>query len=379
MKQESPNHFIKNGNLFFIQSKENLDIHDKLPPKNFIVKYNEMGDKYYLEGVEEFELPSVLYGKIVRQSERIFETFKKRPLSTGVFLEGEKGSGKTLLAKVLSRKMAESLAGPTLIINQPYVGDTFNKFIQDITQPCAILFDEFEKVYHEIEDQNYILTLLDGVFPSKKLFLLTCNDKYKVNNHMKNRPGRLFYMLSFDGLDREFIIEYCERTLKQSLLHHIPQVVTISKNIEKFNFDMLKSLVEEMNRYDESPKESIEMLNIKPDEFTQTQYFITVTAPDGHEIPKEELHTNQWRGNLNAPEYYIELYWYNKKDPENKGKRNRNQMNETYITVTNNDFVMYEPESRTVVFKTEEGFIVKLNKKEVVNHMAHYSDFSKYL
>ena len=75
--------------------------------------------------------------------------------------------------------------------------------------------DEFEKTYTK-EGKNYqakILTLFDGVYSSKKLFLLTCNDKSKMDSHMLNRPGRLYYLLEFHGLDQAFIREYCEDNL----------------------------------------------------------------------------------------------------------------------------------------------------------------------
>ena len=86
-----------------------------------------------------------------------------------------------------------------------------------------VLFDEFEKVY-DSDEQEEMLTLLDGVFPSKKLFVLTCNDKWRVNQHMRNRPGRIFYMLDFTGLDEDFVVEYCHDNLKN--LANIDGVLT---------------------------------------------------------------------------------------------------------------------------------------------------------
>jgi hypothetical protein len=41
----------------------------------------------------------------------------------------------------------------------------------------------------------------------------------------------------------------------------------------EFNFDLLKALVEEMNRYNETPQEALEMLNAKPQNGSdQTRY-----------------------------------------------------------------------------------------------------------
>jgi hypothetical protein len=176
-------------------------------------------------------------------------------------LTGEKGSGKSLLAKTISMEGNER-GIPTIIINAPWHGDAFNSLIQSIEQPAVILFDEFEKVY-DSEQQEKILTLLDGVFPTQKLFVFTCNDKWRVDQHMRNRPGRIFYMLDFSGLEPAFIEEYCNDNLNAK--EYIPVIVKLSTLFAQFNFDMLKSLIEEMNRYDEAPTEALRMLNVRPE------------------------------------------------------------------------------------------------------------------
>jgi hypothetical protein len=203
-------------------------------------------------------------------------------------LNGEKGSGKTLLAKTLSIEAAKQ-GVPTIIINAAWTGDAFNKFMQDIEQPCIILFDEFEKVYDNNE-QEAALTLLDGVFPSRKLFILTCNDKWRVNEHMRNRPGRIYYMIDFKGLDADFIREYCDERLDNK--GYIDKIVEIASLFEQFNFDMLKALVEEMNRYNESPQDSLSMLNAKP-EFNNNGEFECKVLVDGVEVDARK----KWSGN----------------------------------------------------------------------------------
>ncbi|HRZ82907.1 MAG TPA: hypothetical protein P5069_10620, partial [Candidatus Hydrogenedentes bacterium] len=45
--------------------------------------------------------------------------------------------------------------------------EAFNTFMQAIEQPLVVLFDEFEKVYDD-QEQQALLTLLDGVYPSNK-------------------------------------------------------------------------------------------------------------------------------------------------------------------------------------------------------------------
>jgi hypothetical protein len=284
-------YFIRNSNTYRIASEESLDIQQKLPVGNYTVKFNDMGGFFYLEMVDSFTPLKKLYGDTKKNSDRILRTYLDRDISTGVMLTGEKGSGKSLLAKTLSIDAA-AMDIPTIIINTAYTGDAFNKFLQDIEQPCVILFDEFEKVF-DAEDQEKALTLLDGVFPSRKLFVITCNDKWRVNEHMRNRPGRIYYMLDFKGLDPTFIEEYCIDVLKNKV--HIEKIVTIAALFEQFNFDMLKALVEEMNRYDESPQDALKMLNAKP-EFNNGGKFTVQLVVNGEPVNDSQVR-KEWNGN----------------------------------------------------------------------------------
>lgn len=294
--------FLKSGATYRVTSKRAMDLHDKLPAGNYVIKVDPRGE-LYLEAIEDFVIHTKLYGNVISQTGRILHTFADRPTSTGLMLAGEKGSGKTLLAKNVCVE-ASKLGMPTIVINAPWIGDQFSSLIQGIEQPCVILFDEFEKVYPQ-DKQPAILTLLDGVFPTKKLFILTCNDKWKVDFHMRNRPGRIYYMLDFDGLSDLFIEEYCKDNLKNQV--HVEKVRRIATAFDRFNFDMLKALVEEMNRFNETPQEAITMLNAKP-EFSNPSDFNIKILVNNREIPAELNATPSIRVNPLLASFHVE-YW----------------------------------------------------------------------
>lgn len=299
-------YYIRNDNTWNVADELALDIHKELPAANYIIKKNPQTGQLYLEETDCFKPLPKYYGDCVKNADRIHRTFADRPNSTGVMLTGEKGSGKTLLAKELSI-LGYKLGIPTIIINSDWAGDAFNKFMQDIDQPCIILFDEFEKVYDH-RAQEAILTLLDGVFPSKKLFVLTCNDKWRIDQHMRNRPGRIFYMIDFKGLTAEFIIEYCNDNLDNKT--HTDQIVKLATLFTEFNFDMLKAMVEDMNRYDETPQQVMQILNAKPEYDTrdESSFKVELFAENGQQIDEKHLYNKVWKRNpLSCNTITIEL------------------------------------------------------------------------
>ena len=347
-------YYMKSGTTFRVSSKEAMDLHETLPVGNYVIK-EDMFKNLYLEQIEDFEIGTKLYGDTVRHTDRIYSTFMSRDVSTGVLLNGEKGSGKSLLAKNLVVEAAKN-GVPTIVINNPWVGDNFNSLIQKIEQPCIVLFDEFEKVYDK-DDQEQMLTLLDGVFPSKKLFILTCNDKWRIDSHMRNRPGRIFYMIDFKGLDPDFIREYCEDRL--NIKTHIERIVQIAGTFSSFNFDMLKALVEEMNRYNEAPQDAMRLLNAKPEYSDECKYTVHLSI-DGEAVSQEEISDQEWRGNpLNGKIHINYKVW--EKDDEGNDDWDWNT-----VRFNTTDLKKIEGDGTRFMFENERGLqamLVKIKEK----------------
>lgn len=294
---------MKSGNTFRIATKESMDLHEQLPAGNYVVKQDPF-ENFFIEQIESFDVPIKMYGDIIRNTERIINSFWDREKSTGVMLVGEKGSGKTLLSKNICVELAKQSV-PTIVVNAPWHGDKFNTLIQSIQQPCVVMFDEFEKVYNS-DEQEALLTLLDGIYSTKKLFLLTSNDKWRVDSHMRNRPGRIFYMVNFTGLDETFIREYCYDNLAKPELKTIDTIVNVASVFSAFNFDMLKALVEEMNRYGETPQEAMRLLNVKAELDAGTTYRVEVYKGDR----KSTRGTTSWQGApLSAKEIHVNYYF----------------------------------------------------------------------
>ena len=273
--------YLRKGDMFTITNDTATEIHENLPPGVYVVG-NAPFVGYYFEEAQPFELPPKFYGELPKTCERIISTYadrlKNQGKPTGVLLRGEKGGGKTLLAK----KVANDLGLPVILVNHSFHDDDFKAVISNLG-PSVIIFDEFEKVYDDKSAQNAILTLLDGVYASQCLFFVIVNDEYKLTDALLNRPGRLFYSLEYKGLTNQFITDYCEDKLKNK--NHITSVLTVVAFFVNFNFDMLQGLVEEMNRYGEPAHEAVKFLNIRAEIFRAHDMFDVEVTYKGHKIP----------------------------------------------------------------------------------------------
>jgi ATPase family associated with various cellular activities (AAA) len=341
--------FFERGDAIMFGHDEPSTRHDLLPADTYRLAAS-METGFYLERSRDFPIPSKIYGDLSKTAHKILNTFNDRPSTTGVLLSGEKGSGKTLLTKLIS-SYARDKGIPTILVNMPAAGDAFSSFLQKITQPVILLFDEFEKVYDK-EAQQALLTLLDGVYAGKKLFLFTSNSYTSIDDNMKNRPGRIYYSMDFNGLDPSFVAEYAEDKLKNK--NHVKILANMVGLIKPMNFDMLQAIVEESNRYDESPMETLKMINVKATGWNET-FLYTLTVPKNVKILQDNT-----RGELRAnPLGSVGIEYHTTKTV--KGKIVPSEYKEIYFT--GSDLVAMDGTEGKYEYRNGDGFTLKLIRK----------------
>ncbi len=255
--------YFRDNNKFYVAPHGAQDILDKLPPAQYIVRLN-MLTGFFLERTGDFSVPDKIFGDAHQKVERVLKTYFTRNCNTGILLSGEKGSGKTMFARLLSVEAAKQ-GIPTVIVDDNFGNDAnLNKFLSNIEERCIVLFDEFEKTFDKDEGQNKMLSLLDGTFQSNKLFILTVNNLFKINDFILNRPGRVYYHIRYNGIEEEFIREFCDYHLQNK--EYTESFVSLSKVIGKFNFDILQALVQECNIHNEPPSKNYQFMNIDIDD-----------------------------------------------------------------------------------------------------------------
>lgn len=280
MTTKHQHNFLRQGRDVMVAQDHGSEI-PKLAPGIYVVKFSpDIG--FYLTEQEPMSLPDKTYGSNDGRADMVVKTYLSRQhCNTGVLLTGNKGSGKTLLTKQICL-LLEKIGMPILLLEEPFAGTSFSSFMNNIVQPCAVLIDEFEKKYKREEEQNALLSLLDGTGVNNKLFLLTSNSE-KVSEFLISRPSRLFYHWRYGKLEEEVLIGYCKDNLKDQ--KHTDNLRTLWGVSSDMSFDVLQSLVEELNRYPEMDfVDLISNMNISLGDALSRRFYLKSAKLNGEEV-----------------------------------------------------------------------------------------------
>lgn len=202
-----------------------------------------------------------LYGNVERQAQRVLNTYNARNASTGAAFYGYKGTGKTLTVREICHLgLAQGL--PVIMVEKQFDPMALNNFISSINRRCIVVFEEFDKVFTEEQCVDGLLTLLDGMHTSNKLYLFSTNDD--LPEYFCNRPSRIYYRFEFGNrLEASVVQQYLDDHLSEASAARRDEIMLIASIAEAFNFDMLQAIVEESNRYpDDAIEDLVAAINI---------------------------------------------------------------------------------------------------------------------
>lgn len=238
-----------------------VNTYKELPVGTYTINFSQM-EGFSLSKVVDLEPPaSKVYGDRESKAAKVMRSYQKMPRSLGVMLSGDKGQGKSMFLRMLADK-AMSLGLPVVRVTRNYPGVA--DFIDSLGE-CAVVFDEFEKIFDKSEgDQNQFLPMFDGASSVKRLYCVTVNDLYMVSDYMVNRPGRFHYHLRFDYPVAHEIREYLNDQVDGIDESQVESVVSFSHRAS-INYDHLQAIAFELNSDPSTPvHELIEDINIKP-------------------------------------------------------------------------------------------------------------------
>jgi len=256
--------FLINGTHVSVVQLSDETALDYLPPRVYAVQFSQFSGFYLTVIKDHLQIPEKIYGTAHERVEKCITTYKDRPMSTGILLTGDKGTGKTLFMSLLANSVIDSLRLPVILVRDAHAGDQFDQFVQSLGE-CCLVFDEFGKMYTSSKHQDgthqdSLLSLMDGVDKTKRLIIMTENSEIDISDFMLNRPSRIYYHFRYRKLDEASIKGYCAD--HGVSVTTIKDIVDLSRRSKIFSFDMLQSIVEEHLRFGSPVDEIIDELNI---------------------------------------------------------------------------------------------------------------------
>ena len=243
--------FIKVGEKI-VNKPTGLD-YDLINGKVYNLKWDRYNGMSYFEEDGLLSLPAKVY---TTKSDDVFikrvNTYfqKTSKLSTGVMLSGIKGTGKTVMAKVI----AKNSNLPIIVVDEDYPTGRINDFFRKFETPVTIIFDEVDKHW----DTEDLLGWLDGVQTNaKKLVLFTCNNEDRVNDYLKDRCSRVRYIRHFEANDNARFLREILRD-KGIAEDNIENTYTfIVNNFGLLSIDNILSFIDEKLLFPELSNEEI--------------------------------------------------------------------------------------------------------------------------
>jgi hypothetical protein len=247
---------IRIGNINGIGSKLSIK------PGNYLLK-QDLNYEYYLVETSAFRLPEKIYGDTSITNRWLTSYKHNSNKNLGILLSGLKGAGKTILAQ----KLCVESQKPVIIITEAFHGPNFIEFISNpVFEDCIIFIDEFEKIYPEASMTTDLLSLFDGNLTTRLIFLVTVNDVNQVSDFMINRPSRLKYRKHYDSLSMDIVDDVIKDLLvnkdeAEGLIQELLKIGIIT-------FDILITIIKDMNLFKENAKSVIKHLNLKRESMT---------------------------------------------------------------------------------------------------------------
>lgn len=267
---------VHSGDTFQIYG-DALKTYDKLPLGTYEVCFHKMMGFYLTSHTDLVVNEEKIYGSSPKKVDKVLRGFQSVDRNFGVILSGKKGIGKSLFARQLAIK-AKDYNLPLILVNSyiPGVAD----FISSIQQEVIVLFDEFEKTFAETDEvnpQEEMLPLFDGIDSGKKLFIITCNELRKLNSYLLNRPGRFHYHFVLGHPNPDEIKEYMTDKLKPEYHDLIKKIVNFALSAD-ITYDILRAIAFELNM-GYSFEETLADLNISKE--NSSKYNVRIDFADG--------------------------------------------------------------------------------------------------
>ena len=236
--------FIINGER--IVTKPEGQDYDLMPGKIYDLLFDNYEMYSYLKENGNLNMPKKIYEieEDTKFMDRVllFHNSEYNNGNTGVLLAGDKGTGKSMLAKRIALK--SNL--PIIIVDSSYPLWQITKFFKKVKTETCIIFDEIEKNPRTWPSED-LLTFLDGIQETgKKIVIMTCNKTEGLDENLFDRCSRIRYYRKYKANANEIFIK--EMIEDKGLTPNQPLVDFIKRFTVK-SFDNINSFLDEYKLY----------------------------------------------------------------------------------------------------------------------------------
>ena len=236
--------FIINGER--IVTKPEGQDYDLLCGKVYDLLFDSYEGYSYLKENGNLNMPKKVYEieEDTKFMDRIltFHNSEYNNGNTGVLLAGDKGTGKSMLAKRIALK--SNL--PIVIVDSSYPLWQITKFFKKVKTETCIIFDEIEKNPRTWPSED-LLTFLDGIQETgKKIVIMTCNKTEGLDENLFDRCSRIRYYRKYKANANEIFIK--EMIEDKGLIPNQP-LVDFIKRFKVKSFDNINSFLDEYKLY----------------------------------------------------------------------------------------------------------------------------------
>ena len=239
LKEMSNKVWMNTGNSYS-QIDPNFEVTQALPVGVYNLELTMFGWKLF-KFADNFVFPYKLYSLENEFVDHVLKTYENTIGNLGVLLNGTKGTGKTVTAKVLANR----LNLPVIVLKS--MGDrnqSMIEYLSSLNCDCVLFMDEFEKNFKE--EDSTVLQIMDGVYNSnhRKIFLLTTNNMH-INENLVGRPSRIRYVKHFGNLSMDTVNEYLDDALECAEARE--EILEFVDSLTISTIDILKTIVNEVN------------------------------------------------------------------------------------------------------------------------------------
>ena len=239
LKEMNNKVWMNTGNSYS-QIDSNFEVTQALPAGVYNLELTLFGWKLF-KFADNFVFPYKLYSLENEFVDHVFKTYENTIGNLGILLNGTKGTGKTVTAKVLANRFNL----PVIVLKS--MGDknqSMIEYLSSLNCDCVLFMDEFEKNF--AESDSTVLQIMDGVYNSnhRKIFLLTTNNMH-INENLVGRPSRIRYVKHFGNLSMNTVSEYLNDALECTEARE--EILEFVDSLTISTIDILKTIVNEVN------------------------------------------------------------------------------------------------------------------------------------